>query len=163
MLIRRATSTDAVNIGHLFYDTITHVNCVDYSSAQVEAWRAGWQNITGWQAKIQAQYFLVAEAERDLCGFASLATDGYLDFLFVSSQHQRQGIAKRLLMALLVQAQCLKLTTIYTDASYTAQPFFTHYGFAVEREQQPVLRGVTLTNFRMTRPVAAVSPTHSIS
>ncbi|MCR5886390.1 GNAT family N-acetyltransferase [Hymenobacter sp. J193] len=158
MLLRRATAADAVGIGQLFYDTITEINAAYYSPEQVGAWRGGWQNLAGWQATIQAQHFLVAEADGALAGFASLAPDGYLDFLFVSARHQRQGVARLLLHALLAEATRLELTLVYTDASRTAQPFFAHYGFQVEREQHPVVRGVALLNYRMVRPVAAPKP-----
>ncbi|TGD80618.1 GNAT family N-acetyltransferase [Hymenobacter wooponensis] len=151
MILRRATLADIPHIGQLFYDTITQINSADYSPDQVEAWRGGWQNTAGWQAKVEAQHFLVAEAPTGLAGFASLRPDGYLDFLFVSAQHQRQGIAKLLLHALLQQATLLGLPTVHTDASRTARPFFAHYGFEVEGQQQPVIRGVEVPNFRMVK------------
>ncbi|QJX48396.1 GNAT family N-acetyltransferase [Hymenobacter taeanensis] len=153
MLLRRATVADIPHIGQLFYTTITEINSADYSPAQIEAWRGGWQNTAGWQAKLEAQYFLVAEAPDGLAGFASLCPDGYLDFLFVSAQHQRQGVARELLQALLQQAAALGLSTVHTDASRTARPFFAHHGFVVERAQQPVIRGVEIPNFRMVKPL----------
>ena len=162
MLLRRATAADTPRIGQLFYDTITHVNCADYSSGQVAAWRAGYQNQSGWEAKIAAQHFLVAEtvdSSGELAGFASLTPEGYLDFLFVSHRHQRQGVAHQLLTALLEQAARLALTTVHTDASLTARPFFARYGFAVEQEQRPVLRGVELVNYRMVHFLHAPFPT----
>ncbi|QIX63191.1 GNAT family N-acetyltransferase [Hymenobacter sp. BT18] len=158
MLLRRAQADDASRIGQLFYDTITRINAADYSPVQVEAWRGGWQNLAGWQDKIREQYFLVAEQDAELMGFASLAADGYLDFLFVSADHQRQGIARQLWQALLAEATRLGLTQVYTNASCTARPFFAHQGFVVEREQQPVVRGVALTNYRMVRPLPSTAP-----
>lgn len=159
MTLRRATAADAGRIGQLFYDTITHVNCADYTPAQVAAWRAGWQNTAGWEVKIREQHFLVADddATAALAGFASLTPEGYLDFLFVSFQHQGQGVARQLLSALLAHAAHAQLPTVYTDASITARPFFAHHGFQVEREQQLVLRGVALTNYRMVKPLAEPS------
>lgn len=159
MLLRRATAADAPRIGQLFYDTITQVNCADYTPAQVEAWRGGWQNLAGWEAKIAAQHFLVAEssASEPLGGFASLAPDGYLDFLFVSAAHQRQGIACQLLTTLLTEGVHLHLASVYTDASATARPFFARYGFVVERAQQLLVRGVELLNYRMVRPLSSSS------
>ncbi|MNW68344.1 putative N-acetyltransferase YafP [compost metagenome] len=41
-----------------------------------------------------------------------------------------------------------------TYASLTARPFFEKHGFVVVEERQPVLRGVSLTNFRMRKPLA---------
>jgi putative acetyltransferase len=156
MILRRATVADIPRIGQLFYDTITQINSADYSPAQVEAWRGGWQNTSGWQAKVEAQHFLVAEAPDGLAGFASLCPDGYLDFLFVSARHQRQGVARQLLHALLQHATGLGLFSVYTDASRTARPFFAQYGFVVERAQQPVIRGVEVPNFRMVKPLTVL-------
>lgn len=158
MLLRRATADDASRIGQLFYDTITRINAADYSPVQVEAWRGGWQNLAGWQAKIREQHFLVAEQGTDLTGFASLAADGYLDFLFVSASHQRQGVARQLWQALRAEARRLGLAQVYTNASCTARPFFAHQGFVVEREQQPVVRGVALTNYRMVLLLPTTAP-----
>jgi putative acetyltransferase len=151
MMLRRATFADVPHIGQLFYDTITQVNCADYTPAQVEAWRGGWQNTAGWEAKVQAQHFLVAEATDGLAGFGSICPDGYLDFLFVSARHQRQGVARELLHALLRHATGLGLSAVHTDASRTARPFFAHHGFVVEQEQHPVVRGVALPNYRMVK------------
>lgn len=153
MQLRRATPADAPRIGQLFYDTITQVNCADYTPAQVAAWRGGWQNLAGWEAKIEAQYFLVAEdAAGTLGGFGSLASDGLLDFLFVHAAHQRQGIARQLLSALLAQGAYLQLPSVHTNASATARPFFARHGFTVERAQQLTVRGVELLNYRMVLP-----------
>jgi putative acetyltransferase len=160
MILRQATPADIPQMGQLFYDTITQVNSRDYTPAQVEAWRGGWQNTPGWQAKLAAQYFLVAQApEGGLAGFGSLCPGtGLLDFLFVSARHQGQGVARQLLQALLGQAARLGLSEVHTEASLTARPFFVHFGFGQAREQQPIIRGVALTNFRMIRPLAISSP-----
>lgn len=164
MILRQATSADIPQIGQLFYDTITQVNSRDYTPAQVEAWRGGWQNTAGWQAKLAAQVFLVAETpEGSLAGFGSLCpSTGLLDFLFVSARHQGQGVAGQLLRALLGQAARLGLPEVHTEASLTARPFFAHFGFGQAQEQQPVIRGVALTNFRMVRPLAISSPSTSL-
>ncbi|TGE04146.1 GNAT family N-acetyltransferase [Hymenobacter fodinae] len=156
MILRRATEADIPHIGQLFYDTITQINSADYSPAQVEAWRGGWQNTAGWQEKVAAQYFLVAEVPTGLTGFASLCPNGYLDFLFVSARHQGQGVARQLLHALLHHATGLGLPSVHTDASRTARPFFAHHGFMVERAQEPVIRGVEVPNFRMVKPLAVL-------
>lgn len=160
MILRQATSADVPQIGQLFYDTITQVNSRDYTPAQIEAWRGGWQNTAGWQAKVAAQYFLVAEmADGSLAGFGSLCpTSGLLDFLFVSARHQGQGVSGQLLRELLGQATRLGLSEVRTEASLTARPFFAHFGFGQEQAQQPVIRGVALPNFRMVKPLAIPSP-----
>ncbi|SNC64414.1 putative acetyltransferase [Hymenobacter gelipurpurascens] len=156
MILRQATAADVPQIGQLFYDTITQVNSRDYSLAQVEAWRGGWQNTAGWEEKVAAQHFLVAEApDGSLSGFGSLCpTTGLLDFLFVSAHCQGQGIARQLVQALLGHATALGLTAVHTEASLTARPFFAHCGFQQVQEQQPIIRGVALTNFRMVKPLA---------
>jgi putative acetyltransferase len=151
LTLRPATATDLAALTALFYNTITTVNAADYDEAQVAAWRAGASNREGWLRRIAEQQFRVAERGETVVGFGSLSNDGYLDLLYVHRDMQRQGIARRLLEELEHVARTRGLSEITSDVSLTARPFFERYGFVVVREQQVVLRGIELTNFKMTK------------
>lgn len=146
MTIRKATIIDISEISQLFYQTITTVNTKDYNAQQIETWASGADNKTFWEEQIEKQYFIIAENPNCLVGFASLTNDGYLDFMYVHKNHQNQGIASALLESILVEANKLKLTKIWTDASITARPFFLNKGFIIERIYTKFSKGVKFEN-----------------
>lgn len=78
-----------------------------------------------------------------------MTTEGYLDRLFVSAQHQRQGIAQALVDKLKSDARESGLAEITTEASLTAQPFFETCGFVNVCKQTVERRGVEFVNYRM--------------
>lgn len=150
--LRRAGAADLGAVLNLFRETVTTVNARDYSPAQIEAWATGADFPERWQARINSQYFLLAEdPEIGLAGFGSLAADGYVDLLYVNAARQRCGIGSLLLGKLIHQAYQLGLTTLTSDVSHTAKPLFTALGFQTIRAQEKDVRGVTLTNFAMQR------------
>lgn len=150
-MIRQATFTDLPAIRTLFRDTVLTVNAADYDDQQCRAWAAGWADEARWAARLEEQYFLVAEQKRQLDGFASLAADGYLALLYVHQDLQRQGIALALYEALEAEARRRGLANLETDASITARPFFEKMGFSLMAPQKKVISGVAFTNFRMRK------------
>ncbi|WP_345954122.1 GNAT family N-acetyltransferase [Mucilaginibacter sp. PAMB04168] len=152
--IRRATASDVDNIRQLFYDTVTTVNRQHYNDEQVAAWSAGYHNRENWAGKVAAQHFIVAEEESALAGFASVTSEGYLDYMFVDRNRQGQGIASLLLSELETIAARLFLETLTTHASITAKPFFEKQGFEVVKQQTVQVRGAELTNFVMEKKLA---------
>ena len=114
MQLRKANIQDVDAVRFLFYDSITTVNAKDYSLQQIEVWGSGFKNIESWKKKIEEQYFLLAEVEGVVAGFASLTNEGYLDFIYVHKDFQGTGIAKTLLAALEKRANELQLKVITT-------------------------------------------------
>lgn len=149
--IRNATVMDADVIRYLFYDTVTYINSKDYTPRQIEVWRSGYNNIYSWKKKIAEQYFLIAEIDKKLAGFASLTSDGYLDFLYVHKDIQGKGIAKNLLNALEIKAQELNLQEITTDSSITAKRFFEAKGFRIIGISAKEIGGVNFLNMKMKK------------
>lgn len=154
MRIRSYRSADCAEMARLFYDTVHTVNAADYSPTQLDAWATGEVDLDAWNRSFLAHRTLIAEDEGCIVGFADMDDTGYLDRLYVHRDYQRRGVATALCDAL-EAASTAKVFT--THASITARPFFEARGYAVEKEQHVVRRGVTLTNFVMTRE-AHVSP-----
>ena len=141
MRIRPYCPSDCGAMAELFYDTVHTVNAADYTPRQLDAWADGQVDLAAWDASFQAHTTLVAEWDGMIAGFADLAGDGYLDRLYVHKDLQGRGIATAL---------CDGLPGArLTPASLTAQPFFEHRGWRMEREQQVERHGVKLTNFVM--------------
>ncbi len=149
MNIREAISDDLGEILDLFRNTIREVNKEDYSSEQLKAWAAGADDRKRWLYRIRQHYFLVAEKKGAIVGFASITREGYLDTMFVHKDHQGEGVAKALLEEIMEFAMHRNLTSITTDASVTARPFFEKHGFTVIAKQSVNRKGITLTNFKM--------------
>jgi putative acetyltransferase len=135
----------------LLVDTITAVCCQDYTAQQIEVWTAGIANKQRWADMISRQFFVVAESEGILLGFASLAHGEYIDVLYVHKDFQNQGIANALFRELEAEAQRQGKTRLHADVSITAKSFFERKGFKVVAEKTVIRQGVELLNFKMTR------------
>lgn len=102
--------------------------------------------------QLTEQFFIKATHNEKLVGFSSLATDGYLDFMFVHKDYQRQGIANNLLRKFENKAKEQGNSLIYSDVSITVRDFFEHNGYRVEKQQlKKKSKEKELINFRMTK------------
>jgi putative acetyltransferase len=149
--IRQATSNDLGEVAQLFRETIEVVNAKDYSPEQINVWKIGASKKERWLNKFSEQYFLVAEIDNKLAGFGSITHDGYLDFMYVSKNHQSIGIATEIYNELEKFARANQLDKISSDVSITAKPFFEKKGFEMIREQQVDINGIKLTNYKMQK------------
>lgn len=133
MEIRKATENDLSQITQLFFDTVNTVNQKDYSKDQISVWSASSQNLDFWLNCIESQFFIVAERDNLIIGFASLDENARVDFMYVHKDFQNIGVATKLLDALESEAYEKDFTGIWSDVSITAKPFFLKNGFK-ERE-----------------------------
>lgn len=147
--IRAYTDSDALPSLELYLDTIRRINQRDYSPTQIAAWASSEITVEDWHSRFDGRYAIIAEEGRTLVGFSDLTADGYLDRLFVSSRHQRRGIARALMLDILTRAKQMGIEQIHADVSITAKPFFLASGFDVVREQTVQSRGIKFVNFRM--------------
>ncbi|HJN11382.1 MAG TPA: GNAT family N-acetyltransferase [Pirellulaceae bacterium] len=153
LTLRSYKSTDAAGLLDLFRDTIREINSTDYNPIQVDAWASDGIGVEEWHNRFAGRFAYVAMLNDNIVGFADMTKQGYLDRLYVSAQHQRQGIAMTLLARLKSDASESGIAEIFTDASVTAKPFFEASGFANVREQRVECRGVEFINYRMTLSV----------
>jgi putative acetyltransferase len=145
---------DAPALLALFRDTIRRVNSRDYSPAQIAAWACDDIDTVRWFARFAGRYVPVAEEAGRPVGFAELEADGHIDRVYVSADHQRRGIGRQLLDAVVAEARRLGLTRLFTEASITARPFFEAHGFVVLTPQVVTCRGEEFVNFRMERKIS---------
>ncbi len=149
--VRIYRPADGPALLELFRDTIRRVNARDYGPEQIAAWASDEIDPAQWVARFDGRFVPVAECDGRIAGFADLEADGHLDRFYVSADHQRRGVGRMLLDAVLAEARRAELHRIFTEASITARPFFEHHGFVVLAEQTVALRGVELRNYRMER------------
>jgi putative acetyltransferase len=145
---------DAPALLALFRDTIRRVNSRDYSPEQIAAWASDDIESTRWSGRFAGRFVPVAEEDGRPVGFAELETTGHIDRVYVSADHQRRGIGRLLLAAVIDEARQVGLARLFTEASITARPFFEAQGFAVHAPQVVTCRGVEFVNYRMERVLA---------
>ena len=149
--LRAHRPDDAPVLLALFRDTIRRVNARDYNSDQIRAWASDDIDPASWAARFDGRFVAVAEAEGRPVGFAELEPDGHIDRFYVSADHQRRGVGRALLAALVAEARRLGVVRLFTEASITARPFFESQGFAVLAPQVVTCRGEKFVNYRMER------------
>ena len=149
--IRRATVNDVDDITSLFRETVLSINIRDYDAEQVRIWAGSADKKENWLTKINEQYFIIALSINKIIGFASLAIDGYLDFMYAHKDYQGRGVASLLYQHLEMHGAESGLIKIYSDVSITAKPFFEKKKFAVIEEQRKLLEGVGFVNYRMEK------------
>lgn len=150
MNIRFATKKDIPAIKELFRSTILSVNLKDYTPEQVGCWAARGEDVSVWEERINEQYFILAEENNTILGFAALKLSGYLNSMFVHKDYQGKGIATFLLKKIEEYARLKDISEIIADVSITAQPFFSKKGYVI-LEQQTVCIGISMTNYKMLK------------
>lgn len=150
--IRRAREIDLDAILSLYYDTVKVINSEHYTQEQIEAWLDDSTRADNFLEKLRNQLFYVClNEEEELLGFSSITKMGYLDLLYASPYHQRQGVGSLLLEQMLMASKIYKYEKIEADVSITGIPFFQSKGFEVVKEQEELRNNVSLKNYRMIK------------
>lgn len=147
MLIREYQMSDCEELAALFYQTVHRVNEKDYTKEQLDAWATGRIDLDKWDQSFKEHYSLIAVDNGMVVGFGDIDKTGYLDRLYVHSEHQRKGIAT----AICDQLEQAVRGNIITHASVTARPFFEKRGYKIIKEQQVERQGIFLKNFVMEK------------
>lgn len=74
-----------------------------------------------------------------------------LDLLFTDAEYQRRGVATALYRTVEQWARENGVTSVVTEASITAKPFFIHQGFDVNEQQLVQVRGQAFINYKMQK------------
>lgn len=151
MIIRTYLPSDCEEMAALFYQTVHTVNAVDYTKEQLDTWATGTVDLADWNLSFLEHFTVVAVEENRIAGFGDIDSFGYLDRLYVHKDFQNQGIASAICDKLEQEADGDR---VVTHASITAKGFFEHRGYQVEKEQQVMRNGVSLTNYRMVKETA---------
>lgn len=149
--IRFSKLSDLTEIQHLFVDTISTICKNDYSPVQVKVWISSIENTQRWTDKLASHYFLIAELDHKIVGFASLEDKDCLDFLYVHKDYQRQGIADQLYAEIEKEAINRKAKILYSNVSVTARNFFEKMGFVMIKTQINTIKNVEIINYKMSK------------
>ena len=149
--LRTATPADLPEMKALYRSTIMEVCSADYDDAQRKVWSSSAEKAGRWSDMISSQYVLLAIADGQISGFASLKNGSYLDFMYVHKDFQRRGIADLLLTTIENEAVKQGASEITSDVSKTARPFFERKGYIVLKEQENLRDGIILVNYKMNK------------
>lgn len=151
MVIREFRIGDEPALHEVFYSAIHQVAIRDYTPEQINAWAPDTPDDRLWVAKMrQIQPFVALEGS-EVIGYADVQVTGYIDHFFVSAKCQRRGVGRRLMERIHDTAHGLGLSELTADVSRTAQPFFSHFGFKIVAQREPVIRGVAVPNALMRK------------
>lgn len=154
MLLRPYDQADAPASLELFMRAVRETASKDYTSEQIDAWADEDRDLAEWDRARAAANTQVVELYGQVVGFIDVSEGGYIDMLYVDPNYGRMGVASALLSWAIAEAQAAGANEMSTFASITARPFFAANEFTVDQERAPVVRGVAMTNFRMSRPPA---------
>jgi putative acetyltransferase len=139
-----------------FYAAIAVFQCAvrgiaskDYDQQQILAWSQVDRQC--WQQRLNDSEVWLAEIDRRIVGIISLEAVGHLDLLFTDAEYQRRGVATALYSTLEQWARENGVTSMVTEASITAKPFFIHQGFDVIAQQLVQVRGQAFINYQMQK------------
>ena len=149
--LRTAVFGDIPAIVEMYHATVHTINAKDYTPAQIKVWADGAVNYPRWEKAIKEQYFVMAEIDGKLAGFSSIAKNGYLDFLYVSKDYQRCGVALTLLKEIERKAREQKNQEIYSHVSKTARGFFQKMGYEHKEDIRDLYKGELFINALMVK------------
>ena len=151
MRIREANKKDIPKMKKLFKETILETNKKDYSANQVNDWASCGENESRWEAKLTKANYFVCEDKNKIVGFCALDETGLINSIFVSKDHQRQGIGKKMMQKIIGYASANSIKKLKSEVSITAKPFFESFGFKVIMKQKAKANKLTLTNYIMEK------------
>ncbi|KIC35229.1 GNAT family N-acetyltransferase [Leisingera sp. ANG-M7] len=156
MQIREFRPEDAAALAQIFHAAVHGIGASDYSPEQVSAWSPEPAPAEVWASRVAdgRRVFVAVDAGNQPQAFIELETDGHIDCFYCHPQVAGTGTGAMLYERLEAEALSLGLTALYVEASEAARRFFLRQGFTVEARQEIRRRGVTLHNYRMTKPLS---------
>jgi putative acetyltransferase len=157
MDIRAFRIGDEAALHKVFLSAIHHLACKDYTPEQIEAWAPASLDPGVWIDRMRGIAPFVVQCEGSIVAYADLQPDGYMDHFFVSALVARTGVGTLLMDHIHAVALVRSITTLTSDVSRTAQPFFAKFGFAVIEHRKPVIRGVVVPNALMRKQIEGMA------
>jgi putative acetyltransferase len=142
---------DVPALRDVFVASVEGLTGDDYSVEQQEAWLTAVADEAAFAERLAGALVLVATLEGGPVGFASLRGNSEIDFVYVHPAVARQGAASKLVNALEKLASARGATSLTTDASDTAQAFFTVRGYVAQHRNTVLRGGEWLSNTTMTK------------
>ena len=148
--IRRAKQEDRELIWRVHIRAIKEICKSHYSEDELQSW-SGVLKPLRYKEAISSKTFFVAEESDVIVGFGQLDQEnGRVEAMYVSPDHIRRGIGRKILYALESVAQKSDLMVLHLWASLNAIPFYKSAGYTVQQQTSYLLP------FRMVARVSMV-------
>lgn len=145
--IRSATQEDIPEITALFRATIPQATSKYFSEKQMNVWASEADDIEAWEKRIKKLYFIVAQIDTTIAGFAYIKNGNFIEGLYVHKDYKRQGIGSKLLRIMESQAMMNDYDVIKSNINKTAVPFFDNRYFEVIKKHKKNYKGVIFENY----------------
>lgn len=142
---------DVSSLIALFQASVRNFARADYTEWQIKAWAGDFIDRTQFGQRCVAKSTWVAEPDDRAAGFSDIEPDAHIDMLYVHPDFSRRGVARALLAHIENLPRERGLPRLYTETSITARPVFELRDFNVLAEQRVMVRGESLTSFRMEK------------
>jgi len=154
LALRPYLADDAALILEIFRASVMDLTGDDYTEAQQQAWAAAADDAAAFAKRMGNQLTLVASLEGSPIGFASLATGGKIDMLYVHPAAVGQGVAAMLIDAIEKLANARKIEMLIVDASDTASGFFQKRGYVAQQRNTVTVGDEWLANTTMHKQLS---------
>ena len=151
IVLRGYNPEDYDEILRLFYDTVHFVNAVDYSENQLNVWAPVNVDAGKWKNRLASDYTVVVEKENVIIGFGTLKDGKHFDLLYVHKDYQRIGTATLIADDIENRARNYKTKAVTADSSITARPFFEKRGYKIVKNNEVLVNGQILLNYKMEK------------
>ena len=128
LALRPFLPVDTPILAEIFRESVNDLTSDDYSEAQQQAWLSRIDDLEEFARRLGGQLTLIATLQGSPVGFASLATGGKIDLLYVHPVAAGQGVGAMLADALEKLAGARGAEKLIVDASDTARGFFFAIG-----------------------------------
>lgn len=149
--LRNYNPSDAAATREVFFRAVHETASHDYTAEQCAAWAPREADLYAWNEKLLGNRTIVAVQDDRVIGFSDARPNGYIDMMFISPDAVRRGVASALLQRVTDRAGAEGVRELTALASITARPFFERHGFVCDQERHPVMHGVRMTNFSMSK------------
>lgn len=156
--IRAAVESDAAEICTMCVNTVREINIRDYSPEQVAKWSGRLEDTERMTKRLREQHSLLALSDQMVVGIVTWTDDGYLDLFYIHSEFQGKGCGSRLMEEMLQRSKAGGISSVYSDVSITARPFFRKYGFKTLQQQRVHIDQTEFVNYRMQLEIQRNTP-----
>ena len=155
MTLRRYITGEETQIWGVYYRATHETNAADYHTELLNRWAPPDMDMTQWACRLRETNPFVALLDDQIVGFAELDASGFLEYFYVTPDHQRQGVGKALMSKLISEAYNLGVTAVTADVSITSKNFFLAHGFEIVESRMNIIMGHPAPNFSMIRQLPA--------
>ena len=155
LALRPFLPVDTPLLAEIFRESVMDLTSDDYSEAQQQAWLSRIDDLEAFAKRLGGQLTLIATLQGSPVGFASLATGGKIDLIYVHPVAAGQGVGAMLADALEKLAGARGADKLIVDSSDSARGFFEKRGYVAQQRNSISVGDEWLANTTMHKKLSA--------